>query len=571
MKLLARFASSSAIVMGLVTFLIGGSTFAIRHIEASREASHEKTVEAIQKTLSLQLALEKQISTLDNFLLFNWDASILLEYQKATSNFSLQLDQLKQLIPETTEFSIVRDRHQRLIGLANELKNNTQLPDVRNQQDIKAIHAFSHDIERHLDLLATNAQEKYRQTQESAEQFTKIAEIVTYSTICLILLILIGQFILVLMPVVKSIQKLQIGAAKIGAGELNYHLDIHTGDEIEQLSQEFNQMSAKLSEFYLCLEGKVIKRTSELAEVNENFRSEINERQQVQVKLQETIKELQETQVQLIQTEKMSSLGQLVAGVAHEINNPVSFIFGNINHVNQYTQDLLELLDLYQQHCIEPNEIIEQKIEEIDLEFLAEDLPKTVSSMKMGASRISEIVRSLRNFSRLDESEMKPVNIHEGIDSTLLILQSRLKERPGHPQIQIIKEYGNLPLVDCYAGQLNQVFMNIINNAIDALDEHDAKRSPEEIRDYPSTITITTKISNDQAIAVKIADNGSGIPEEVKEKLFNPFFTTKPVGKGTGLGLSISYQIITEKHQGKIQCVSELGVGTEFWIEIPSG
>jgi signal transduction histidine kinase len=571
MKLLARFAGSSAIVMGLVTFLIGGSTFTIRHIEISREASHEKTIEAIQKTLSLQLALEKQISTLNNFLLLNRDASVLLEYQRAVSNFLLKLDQLKQLMPETTEISIVRDRHQRLIGLANELEKNTQLPDVRNQQDIKAIHAFGDDIEQHLDLLVTNAQKKYRQTQEAAEQSTKIAEIVTYSTICLILLIFVGQFILVLMPVLKSIQKLQIGAAKIGAGELNYHLDICTGDEIEQLSQEFNQMSAKLSEFYICLEEKVIKRTSELAEVNENFRSEINERQQVQVKLQETITQLQETQIQLIQTEKMSSLGQLVAGVAHEINNPVSFIFGNINHVNQYTQDLLELLHLYQQYYVEPNEIIEQKVEEIDLEFLAEDLPKTVSSMKMGANRISEIVRSLRNFSRLDEAEMKPVNIHEGIDSTLLILQSRFKERPEHPEIKIIKEYGNLPLVDCYAGQLNQVFMNIINNAIDALDEHDAKRSPEEIRDYPSTITITTKISNDQAITVKIADNGSGIPEEVKEKLFNPFFTTKPVGKGTGLGLSISYQIITEKHKGKIQCVSELGVGTEFWIEIPSG
>jgi signal transduction histidine kinase len=569
MKLLTRFAGSSAIVIGLVGLLTGGSNFFIKTIAVSQEASHEKTVVAVKKTMSLQLALEKQTSILKNFFLLKHDPAILAEYERAMSNFLLQLDELKQLIPDATEINVVRDRHQLLTRLVNELKDNTQFKEVQNQQDIKAINSFSNDISLYLDILATNTQEKYQQDQQEAEKFTRIADVVVYVTICLILLTFFGQFTLVLIPVLKSIKNLQLGAAKIGSGELNYYLDIHTGDEIEKLSQEFNQMSAKLSEFYLCLEEKVMKRTSELAEVNQTLKSEISERQQVQIKLQDTIKELQETQIQLIQTEKMSSLGQLVAGVAHEINNPVSFIFGNINYVDQYTQDLLELLHLYQRHCVESNEIIEQKVEEIDLEFLAEDLPKTLSSMKMGANRISEIVRSLRNFSRLDEAEMKAVDIHEGIDSTLLILQSRLKLKSERPEIKIIKEYGNLPLVNCYAGQLNQVFMNIINNAIDALDEHDTKRSIEEIHDAPSTIIITTKMSSDHAIAVKIADNGSGIPETVKAKLFNPFFTTKPVGKGTGLGLSISYQIITEKHKGTIQCVSELGLGTEFWIEIP--
>ncbi|MEP0857992.1 ATP-binding protein [Trichocoleus sp. DQ-U1] len=289
------------------------------------------------------------------------------------------------------------------------------------------------------------------------------------------------------------------------------------------------------------------------------------------IALEKTLRDLRQTQAQLIQTEKMSSLGQLVAGVAHEINNPVNFIYGNLTHVGNYTQDLLGLVNFYQQGYSYTDPNIQGLVEEIDLDFLIEDLPKTLSSMKVGANRIREIVLTLRNFSRLDESEMKPVNIHEGIDSTLVILHNRLKHKPEFPAIQVIKQYGNLPLVECYAGQMNQVFMNILNNSIDALQEQDKARSSEEIKKKPSTLTISTQLLDKNWVRIGIKDNGPGMSASVLGQLFDPFFTTKPVGQGTGLGLSISYQIVVEKHGGKMKCLSRPGEGAEFQIEIPIG
>ncbi len=296
--------------------------------------------------------------------------------------------------------------------------------------------------------------------------------------------------------------------------------------------------------------------------------SEARFRKQAQ-QLELALQELQQAQSQLIQTEKMSSLGQMVAGIAHEINNPVNFIHGNIIHSSQYIKDLLNLVHLYQQHYPNPVPEIEDEIEAMDLEFIAQDLPKMLASMKIGTNRICEIVLSLRNFSRLDEAEMKPVDIHEGIDSTLLILQNRLKAKGEQSTIQVIKEYGELPKVECYAGQLNQVFMNIIANAIDALECYNTQRRIEEIKENPSTITIRTAVLKPETITVIIYDNGPGMTEAVRKRLFDPFFTTKTVGKGTGLGLSISYSIVVKKHRGSIWCHSEPGMGTEFWVEIP--
>lgn len=304
------------------------------------------------------------------------------------------------------------------------------------------------------------------------------------------------------------------------------------------------------------------------------LKSEAQLRQQAQ-DLKKAFRQLQHTQTHLIQSEKMSSLGQLVAGVAHEINNPVNFIYGNLNPAKEYTQDLLSLLQLYQSHYPQPVPEIEDFAELIELDFLKSDLPQIISSMKVGADRIREIVLSLRTFSRLDEAEMKAVNIHEGIDSTLMILQNRLKGNDQRPTIEIIKEYGKLPLVECYAGQLNQVFMNILTNAIDALEESfvicpifwENARRVEQMTS--PQICIRTQLQEQNQVTIRIADNGLGIPEDVKKQLFDPFFTTKPIGKGTGMGLAISYQIITERHGGSLECISQPGQGAEFMIKIP--
>ena len=276
--------------------------------------------------------------------------------------------------------------------------------------------------------------------------------------------------------------------------------------------------------------------------------------------LTDTLTQLKQSKLWLVQSEKMSSLGRLVGGVAHEINNPVNFIHGNLSPMQEYVQDLLNLVQLYQTVYPHPIAEIQTELERIDLKFIQEDLPKMLNSMRVGTDRIRKIVLSLRNFSRADEAECKPVNIHEGIDNTLSILQHRLEETLQRQAIQVIKQYGNLPLVECYAGQLNQVFLAILTNAIDAL----------EIEDNPRQITIRTAVIESAWVEIAIADNGMGMPEEIRQRIFDPFLTTKPVGKGTGMGMSISYQIVVERHGGKLECVSVPGKGTEFVIQIPS-
>ena len=308
-------------------------------------------------------------------------------------------------------------------------------------------------------------------------------------------------------------------------------------------------LSKQLEEQNQILEQKVTERTAELAR---------------------SLDKLKQTQIQLIQHEKMATLGQLVAGVGHEINNPVNFIYGNINHAQQYIEELISLLNLYKKKFPEPGLEILKEIENIDLDFVVQDLPQLISSLKEGTQRIAQISQSMRTFSRSDTRKMVRFNIHEGLDSTILILKHRLKANEKRPAIQIIKKYGNLPEVWCYPGQLNQVFMNAIANAIDALDESNQGRSYEEINASPNQIAIRTEMTDDgDYMAIAIKDNGPGMSQEVKAKIFDHLFTTKPPGKGTGLGLSISRQIVEEKHRGKLRCISSEGLGTEFIIEIP--
>lgn len=308
----------------------------------------------------------------------------------------------------------------------------------------------------------------------------------------------------------------------------------------------------------------------ELRRHREQLRELVEERTAELVAANEQLKK---TQVQLVQTEKMSSLGRLVAGIAHEINNPVNFIYANLSYIRKYTEDLLNILNLYQNYIIDPPAYIIKEAQKIELDFLSEDLLKSLSSVEMGAERIRQIVLSLRNFSRLDEAQLKKVDLHEGLESTLVILAHRCQPSADFPGIEIVKKYGDLPLVFCYAGQINQVFMNIISNAIDAITQcntNGSDRSTTKILEHQYIITITTEYLPPDWIIIRIADNGVGISESIQSQVFDPFFTTKPVGTGTGLGLSISYQIIVEQHKGKIWCNSEPSQGTEFTIQIPA-
>jgi len=344
----------------------------------------------------------------------------------------------------------------------------------------------------------------------------------------------------------------------IGILYLENHLtkEAFTPDHLEVLnlltaqaaiSIENARLYQNLEEYSHNLEVQVQQRTQQLQENNQN--------------LQQTLQKLQQTQAQLIQTEKMFSLGKMVAGMAHEINNPITFISGNISHAREYVQDLLELLNLYQKNPSASNASIQEKLKEIDLEFICDDIEKIFDSMQIGSDRIGKIILGLRNFSRIDESQRKQVDIHEGLENTLMILQHRLRGNGSIPDIRIVKNYGELPAINCYASQLNQVFLQILTNAIDAL-------TTSKVQDCPE-IRIATQMQNNNKVEISIADNGPGMSETVEQRIFDPFFTTKPVGQGTGLGLSISYQIVTEQHGGQLQCISELGKGTKFIIDIP--
>ncbi|MGD1904448.1 MAG: response regulator [Leptolyngbyaceae cyanobacterium] len=331
------------------------------------------------------------------------------------------------------------------------------------------------------------------------------------------------------------------------------------------------------------LQKQLIAQAEVLNEKNARLQQEIRNREAIESalrtseakareksqQLSQTLQQLQTAQAQLIQQEKMSGLGQLVAGIAHEINNPVTFIYGNLKCADAYAQDLLEAMQIYQQAIPQLTPEQQGQLDELGLGFIQEDFPKLLQSMNVGSERIREIVHSLRTFSRHSEAEIKVVDIHEGLDSTLMILQSRLRSQANHTAIEVMKNYGTLPEIECYPGQLNQVFMNILSNAIDALevvrrtDDH-----PYSHRD--PTINIQTKLLSPKQLGIYISDNGPGIAKEIQSRLFDPFFTTKDIGQGTGLGLSVCYKIITGQHQGDLRCLSAPGQGAMFAIEIPT-
>ncbi|MDY6939161.1 MAG: ATP-binding protein [Cyanobacteriota bacterium] len=373
--------------------------------------------------------------------------------------------------------------------------------------------------------------------------------------------------------IVGPIKRLRQTTRSFADGDLQARTEVTTSDEVGELATTFNQMADRIVSAW-----QVEAAIQEQVRLNKRLQQEIAERVQAEMalkksktllkqrneELQQLLLKLQSTTTQMIQAEKMSSLGQTVAGVAHEINNPVNFIHGNLTYARDYARDLLETIALYQKEYPDPPPAIAEKIQQCDLDFIQEDLLQLLGSMKVGTDRIREIVKSLRTFSRLDEADMKAIDICEGIESTLMILKSRLKAKPDRQAIEIAREYGSLPWVECYPGQLNQVFMNLLANAIDALEETMEKQPLPNPK-----IWIRTRLLAQNWVRISIADNGSGIPKAAIAKLFDPFFTTKDVGKGTGLGLSISYQIIVDRHRGRLRCESAPERGTEFIIDIP--
>jgi len=507
--------------------------------------------------LKIRAHPQKLVATIEEPLWFRYEVG---EFQNNVANFKALLSDIDTVADQTgrsakllkklaQDYTIAVDgytqRFETIWPQVNPLNLPAEQRSVAQMQVLASLlEEEGRKIDREFEKLASQL-ETFRQSaterQKLANRQVEEASRLRVRIIVASILFSIGIAIVLSMYTGRAIVsplKAVMQTAQQVTQHSNYNLQvpIETGDEVGLLANSLNQLIAKVKQ-----------QVQQLAAGKYALEEQTQE-------LQTTLKTLQDMQTQLIQSEKMSSLGEMVAGIAHEINNPVNFIHGNVTHAQDYLRTLFDVLALYQHQYPTPATKLQEKIDEIELDFIQSDFSDILASMQMGTRRIQKIVTSLRTFSRLDESEVKDINLHEGIESTLLILKHRIGK-----QVEIIKDYGDVPRICCYPAQLNQVFLNLIVNSIDALVDCDVQ---------PKTITISTDKTAENCIQVRIQDNGPGIPPGIREKIFNPFFTTKPIGKGTGLGLAICYRII-ETHRGKIEVISTVGKGTDFRITLP--
>lgn len=550
------------------------------------DASYEQTQDSVAAVIRLERSLQSQLtaisllSVLDSQI--NQNTAEWVAFRRSRLEFFNAIRDLEASLPSEDALSqlkvqSIRQRHRYLDTIAVRLQTQ-QISPQQAQGIARSLRIFEGTIDNYVGELLADADERVAEHARQERYFQRRILHWRLVNLLAILLMLVVQFYYLLHPVIKSIQVLEKGANQVGRADSDTldlpKIQLNTEDELQSLADAFNHMSDRLKRVYQELEQRVAERTASLHEANQTLMMEVGDRIEAEASLTRALDKLKRTQIQLLQTEKMSSLGQLVAGVAHEINNPVSFIEGNLQPAQEYVDCLLSLLRKYQAECPDASEELSAAIEAADIDFIQADFPLLLQSMKTGADRITTIVRSLRTFSHLDESETKATDIHADLDSVLLLLSSQLNgtgQSALPSQITVIRNYGDLPKVYCYPGQINQVFMGLITNAIEAMislfesiGHHSARleKLPEP------TLTITTE-AFESFVRIQISDSGIGMSETIKQHVFDPFFTTKPVGSGTGLGLSMSYQIVVNNHQGKLSCQSVPQQGTTFTIEIP--
>lgn len=592
MRIKTKFVGSAVLIILATTVLSCGRALLFIHAEKAVEDEIQVTRQVENAILGTHLALQTEVELVNQFLLTGKRMDRMLIYRSTQQEFNRNLTILETIMPVRDplagiRLASLRRRHQQLANLSLDIFERNSLSEMQTQQFLRTLQTYQAENNIYLAELfesVENWDHSLDQTIRQRRQRTLVLECISLG---LILLLLVLQHRSLFVPMFKAIETLKWGAKQLGQGELKHRLSVvtHNHDEFTQLAYSFNTMAQQMEDSYANLEDTVARRTNALRRTNMSLEQEICDRITTEKRLIATLEQLKLTQAQLIHTEKMSSLGQLVAGIAHEINNPISFIAGNLEPALDYANSLLHLLHRYQQEHVNPSDDLAAEIADADLDFITTDYPKLITSMETGVIRITRIIESLRTFARLDEATHKLIDLHHSLDSILLLLEGKL-QGPRH-HIHVIKHYGKIPKIECYCSQLNQAFMNILTNAIEALNlvQISNLNPTPTVTIHTESISMATAPnlghpSNYQSVTahpkatssyvlVTIADNGPGIPTEIQPRIFDPFFSRKTASMGVGLGLSTSHQIVTTLHQGHLKYRDIPTGGAAFDIYLP--